>query len=189
VPENRPRTRDLESGVGSLLEDAPRERLRAYTREVHRELPKLPPLSREADASWRERVEASLLQSLHIVDFRGQYDRIYDECAEFDHPSTPGLQVFVHLGGSPVRVTLDGCPERNLDEDLRLYRIAVLAFAEALVVSNLASSHPRLAPLQQALQTIGTLRKLERDGRLVVGEMADGATIDVASEDERSETL
>jgi hypothetical protein len=174
--------------VGSLLEDAPRERLRSYTREVNRELPKLPRLSREADASWRERVESSLPQSLHIVDFQGLYDKIYDQYAEFDHPSTLGLQVFVHLDGSPVRVTVDGSPERNLVEDLRPYWISVLAFAEALVVSNLASGHPRIQPLQQTLQTIGTIRTLERDGRLVVSETADGTTIDVALEDEGATT-
>jgi hypothetical protein len=179
--------RSRERGV-PLLEDAPRERLRAYTREVNRELPKLPRLSREADASWRERVESSLPESLHIVDFQGLYDQIYDQYAEFDHPSTLGLQVFVHLGGSPVSATVDGRPERNLVEDLRPYWIAVFAFSEALVVCNLASGRPRLQPLQQTLQTIGTMRNLERDGRLVVTETADGTTIGVAFEDERTET-
>jgi hypothetical protein len=126
--------RARERGV-PFLADGPRERLRAYTREVNREMPKLPRLSREADAAWRERV-ASLPDSLHIVDFEGLYDQIYDQYAEFDHPSTLGLQVFVHLGGSPVRATVDGQPERNLVEDLRPYWIAVFAFAEALVVST-----------------------------------------------------
>ena len=123
-----------------------------------------------------------------MADFQGLHDKIYDQYAEFDHPSTLGLQVFVHFDGSPVRVTPDGCPERNLIEDLRPYWISVLAFAEALVVSNLASGHPRLQPLRQTLQTIGTIRKLERDGRLVVTETADGTTIDVALEDEGTKT-
>lgn len=174
--------------VGSLLEDGARERLHAYTRRVNRELPKLPRLSREADASWCERIEASLPESLHIVDFQGLYNKIYDQYAEFDHPSTLGLQVFVHLDGTPVKATLDGQPERNLVEDLRPYWIAVLAFAKALVVSNLASGHPRLQPLQETLQTIGTIRNLERDGRLVVTETSAGTTIDVAFEDEGVET-
>lgn len=176
--------RSRERGV-PLLADGPRERLRAYTREVNREMPKLPRLSREADAAWRERV-ASLPDSLHIVDFEGLYDQIYDQYAEFDHPSTLGLQPFVHLGGSPVTATVDGQPERNLVEDLRPYWIAVFAFAEALVVSNLASGHPRLGPLQETLQTIGTMRNLERDGRLVVAETADGTSIGIAVEDQRS---
>ncbi len=172
-----------------LLEDAARESLSAYTREVNQEMPKLPRLSREADACWRERVELSLPESLQIVDFQGLYDQIYDQYAEFDHPSTLGLQVFVHLEGSPVTDTVDGRPERNLSEDLRPYWIAVFAFAEALVVSNLASGRPRLQPLQQALQTIGTLRNLERDGRLLVTETANGTTIAVATEDADTETL
>jgi hypothetical protein len=124
----------------------------------------------------------------HIVDFQGLYDQIYDQYAEFDHPSMLGLQVFVHIGGSPMSATVDGRPERNLVEDLRPYWIAVFAFAEALVVSNLASGYPRLQPLQQALQTIGTMRTSERDGRLVVTESADETSIGVAFEDEGDET-
>lgn len=179
--------RSRERGV-PLVEDAGRERLSAYTRDVNRELPKLPRLSREADAAWRERVESSLPESLRIVDFQQLYADIYDQYAEFDHPSTLGLQVFVHLGGDPVRATVDGQPERNLVEDLRPYRIAMFAFAEALVVSNLAMGYPRLQPLEQTLQTIGTMRNLERDGRLVVTETANGTTIGVAVEDEVAET-
>jgi hypothetical protein len=166
-----------------LLEDAPRERMRIYTRDVNHEMPRLPRLSREADASWRERVEVSLPESLQIVDFQGLYHDIYDQYAEFDHPSTLGLQGFVHLAGSPVIATVDGTPERNLVEDLRPYWIAVFAFAEALVVSNLATGRPRLQALEQTLQLIGTMRNLERDGRLVVTETAHGTTIGLLAED------
>jgi hypothetical protein len=166
-----------------LLETAARARLSAYTRAINREMPKLPRLSREADAAWGERGGSSLPQSLHIVDFQGLYDQIYDQYAEFDHPSTLGLQVFIHLGGSPASATIDGQPERNLVEDLRPYWIAMFAFAEVLVVSHLASGHPRLQSLQDTLQTIGTMRNLEREGRLVVTQTTDGTTIGVAGED------
>lgn len=169
--------------TGALLEHAARERLRAYTREVNQELPKLPRLSREADASWRERTESSLPESLHIIDFQGLYNQIYDQYAEFDHPSTLGLQVFVHLGGSPGTATLDGEPERNIVDDLRPYWIALLAFSQALVVSTVGSGRPRLQPLQQTLQVVGTIRQLERSARLDITETAGGTTIDVALEE------
>ena len=159
--------RSQERGV-PLLEDAARERLKEYTRKVNTELPRLPRLSREADHAWQERIEATLPESLHIVDFQQLYEQIYDHYAEFDHPSTLGLQVFVHLGGDPVKATVDGHPERNLVEDMRPYWIGMFAFAEALVVSSLASGRPRFQPLQRALDTVGTMRNLEREGRLVV---------------------
>ena len=97
---------------------------------------------------WRERVRSSLPEPAHIVDFRRLYGDIYDHYAAYDHPTTLGLQVFVRLTGSPVVATVDGQPERSLDEDLRPYWIAGFAFAQALVVSNLASGRPRLQPLQ-----------------------------------------
>ena len=182
--DNRARERGA-----TLLDDAPRERMRTYTRQVNHEMPKLPRLSRESDASWQERVEMSLPQSLHIVDFQGLYHDIYDQYAEFDHPSTLGLQGFVHLVGSPVIATVDGRPERNLVDDLRPYWIAMFAFAEALIVSNLATGRPRLQALQQALQLIGTMRNLERDGRLVVTETADGTSIGLVGEDSSAAVL
>jgi len=175
--DNRSRKRGVQ-----LLDDAPRERLRTYTREVNHELPKLPRLSREADATWCERQRTALPEPLRILDLQGMYDQIYDQYAEFDHPSTLGLQVFVHHAGSPVRAAVDGEPERNLVEDLRPYRLAMFAFADMLIVSNLASGRPRLQPLQRTLDTIGALRTLEREGRLVVVETADGTTIGVADE-------
>jgi hypothetical protein len=159
---------------GRLIDDAQRARLSAYTRAVNRELPKLPRLSKEADEHWREKVETSLPASLHIVDFSQLYHDIYDQYAEFDHPTTLGLQTFVHLSSDPVRAIVDGQPERNPLEDLRPYWIAVFAFAEGLVVSNLASGHPRLQPLQRTLQTIGTMRNLEREGRISVIDSPGG---------------
>jgi hypothetical protein len=90
----------------------------------------------------------------------------------------------VHLADSPVVAEVDGRPEREPTADLRPYWIAMFALAEALVVSNLACGRPRLGPLQQALETIGTLRSLEREGRLVVTETADGVTIGVADPDD-----
>jgi hypothetical protein len=164
-------------GGDQLLDDATRARLSSYTREVNVELPRLPRLSREADESWVDQVETSLPESMHIIDFTGLYNNIYDQYAEYDHPSTLGLQVFVHLDGSPVRAIVDGRPVRDREEDLRPYRIAQFAFAEALVVSCVASGRPRQAPLSDKLELIGTLRNLEREGRLAVTESEAGTTI------------
>ena len=172
-------------GEAPLPGDAERERLRDYTRKVNQEMPSLPRRSAEADHDWRERVTASLPKSLHIVDSQRLYHDIYDYYAAYDHPTTTGLQVFVHLAGSPVVAAVDGQPERNLEEDVRPYWIAVFAFAEALVVSHLASRRPRLQPLQQTLEAIGTMRTFERDGRLAVTEAEDGTiSIGLAGEDE-----
>jgi hypothetical protein len=65
----------------------------------------------EADEHWRERVRALLPESLHIIDLQELYDLIYDNYAAFDHPTTLGLQVFVHLADVPVVATVDGVPE------------------------------------------------------------------------------
>jgi hypothetical protein len=54
----------------------------------------------------------------------------------------------------------------------------VFAFAEALVVSNLASGRPGLQSLQRALERIGTMRQLERDGRLAV-TLTEGGTFSI----------
>lgn len=164
-----------ERGDAPLLGERECERLRAFTRDVTQEMPRLPRRSSEADSYWRERVSSSLPDNLHIVDFQRLYSDIYDHYAAYDHPTTLGLQVFVHLADNPVVAEVDGRPERSLEEDLRPYWIAVFAFAEALVVSNLATGRPRLQPLQRALETIGTMRLLEREGRLAITTTEEGA--------------
>lgn len=173
-----------ERGAPPLVEDAMRDRVRAYTREVTHEMPKLPRRSREADAHWVERVRSSLPESLHIVHFERLYQDVYDHFSAADHPTTLGLQVFVHLAGER-RVTVDGKPERNLTEDLRPYWLAVFAFAEALAVSHLASGRPRLQALSKTLELIGTMRQLEEEGRLEVAETEEGTlTIGVTDKDD-----
>ena len=54
----------------------------------------------------------------------------------------------------------------------------MFAFAEALIVSSLASGQPHLQNLSPALETIGTMRNLEHEGRLSVA-VADDGTISV----------
>jgi hypothetical protein len=175
-------------GGGALIEDAQRERLSAFTDAIDHELPGLRERSSKADAYWVAQARSRLPKSLHIVDLQRLYRDVYDHYSAYDHPTTTGLQVWVHLAGSPVVATVDGEPERNLVEDLRPYWIAVFAFAEALVVSNLASGRPRVQCLSQALETIGTMRELEREGRLTLTAMDDGTvSIGVAGDYEGAE--
>jgi hypothetical protein len=157
----------------------------AYTRQVNEEMPKLPRRSREADEHWRDQARALLPESLwDLVDFQRWYRDVYDHYAASDHPATLGLELFVHLAGAPWIATVDGEPERDLTEDLRPYWIAAFAFADALLVSHLASGRPRLQPLRQALEVIGTIRTLERDGRLSVTVRDDGSfSIGIADAD------
>jgi hypothetical protein len=182
--------RRRERGEEPLIEDVLRERLSAYTREVNEEMPKLPRRSREADEHWRDQARALLPESLGgLVDFRRWYRDVYDHYAASDHPATLGLELFVHLDGNPVVATVDGEPERNLEDDLRPYWIAAFAFADALLVSHLASGRPRLQPLRQALEQIGTIRNLARAGRLSVTAMDDGSfSIGLADADEGTGT-
>jgi hypothetical protein len=121
-------------------------------REHQGDLPGLPRLSKEADDSWRERVEARLPETLHIPKFEELYTEIYDQFATFDHPNTLGLQVFVHTEGDPVVATGDGEPERDRN-----------------------------------LGTIGTMRELERAGRLAVTVGEDG-TVNIGVADDETES-
>ena len=181
------RDRDFRHRGDTLLDEDKRQRLRAYVREHQGDLPGLPRLSKEADDSWRERVEARLPETLHIPKFEELYTEIYDQFATFDHPSTLGLQVFVHTKGDPVVATVDGEPERDRETDVRPYWFGVFAFAEALVVSHLASGRPRLQSLQRNLATIGTMRRLERAGRLAVTVGEDG-TVNIGVADDETES-
>jgi hypothetical protein len=142
-------------------------RYQEYTRAHSHDMPKLPRRSDEADASWVERVE-STAPTIQLPEFRELYDRVYDYYAEYDHPSTAGLGLFVHRDVDEQIVVVDGKPERDLSEDLRPYWLAVFALADALVVSSLASGHPRVGALRGALEIIGSVRLANRDGRLRV---------------------
>ena len=55
-------------------------------------------------------------------------------------------------------------------------------------MSNLASGRPRLQRPDRALETIGTMRELERDGRLAVEETANGVTIGLGAGEESADS-
>jgi hypothetical protein len=176
--------RSRSRGEGGLLGDGERVDLSASVGQAEQRMPKLRQRSVDATAEWRERVSSALPEELHIVDFERMYHDVYDHYATYDHPTTTGLQVFVHLSGDPAVATVDGDPEHDRETDLRPYWIAVFAFAQALVVSSSASGRPRPRSLKRALATIGTMRELERAGRLLVSVSDDGAVnIGVADDD------
>ena len=178
--------RSRSRGEGALLGDAERTRLGAFIERVEPKMPGLRARSVKATADWRERVSA-LPEELRILDFKRMYHDVYDHYSAYDHPTTTGLQVFVHLAGQPVVATVDGEPERERGADLRPYWIAVFAFAQALIVSHVASSRPRLQSLKPALGTIGSMRELERVGRLAVTVGEDGTVSITTADDEDTE--
>jgi hypothetical protein len=166
--------RAVERGEDALLDVNVRAQFEAKVASG----PKMPDLwqrAEQADASWSERVKTNAPASIQITDFRGLYNKVYANYSEYDHPSTIGLGIFVHRDVDGQVVIVDGQPERDLESDLRPYWLAVFAFADALVVSSLASSKPGLAQLRRALETIGTLRMADREGRLRV-TTSDGLT-------------
>jgi hypothetical protein len=175
--------RSRSRGDGALLGDAERARLNAFIERVELKMPGLWPRSVKAEADWRERVSV-LPEELHILDFKRMYHDIYDHYSAYDHPTTTGLQAFVHVADHPVVATVDGEQEREREADLRPYWIAVFAFAQALIVSHVASRRPRLQSLKRALGTIGKVRELERAGRLVVTVGEDGTVHITAADDE-----
>jgi hypothetical protein len=174
--------RSRSRGDGALLGDAERARLSAFIERVEPKMPGLRARSVKAEADWQQRVSA-LPEELRILDFKRMYLDIYDHYSAYDHPTTTGLQVFVHLAGRPVVTTVDGEPERERGADLRPYWIAVFAFAQALIVSHVASGRPRLRSLKRALGTIGSMRELERAGRLAVTVGEDG-TVNITTADD-----
>ena len=53
------------------------------------------------------------------------YYLVYDGFANLDHPSTVGLQTFVHLDSHSPLTWVDGEPERDLEADQRPYWLAL----------------------------------------------------------------
>lgn len=167
----RARIVDLEGGDDGLGDDGlPPKLSRRLSNSL--KMPNLWRCSREADEAWHGRIASSLPAELAFVSFSELYSDVYDYYAASDHATTLGLQNFVHLPGSPV-VEVDGAPERDLRKDLSPYWMGVFAFAEALLISELATGHPRRGPLRQALERIGTMRLAEREGRLKITSDGD----------------
>ena len=176
--------RAIQRGEDALLTDEVRAKYAEFTRTQPVGMPNLYDRSTEADESWRGGIATALPPSLDVLGFGDLYNKVYGGYAEYDHPSTLGLGVFMHRDVNEQIVTIDGQQEHDPVEDLQPYWMAAWAFADALLVSSLTSTRPRREPLRRALECVGTIRIAERDGRLRVTTTGGRVTIGI----DRSET-
>jgi hypothetical protein len=160
--------RATQRGEDALLTDEVRARYKEYIRTHPDPMPNLYERAKEADESFQGEIVAALPESLQVLGFVDLYNKVYGAYSEYDHPSTIGLGVFMHRDVNEPIVAIDGHQEHDPVEDLGPYWMAALAFADALLVSSLRSTHPHREPLRRALEIVGIIRMTQRDGRLRV---------------------
>jgi hypothetical protein len=85
-----------------------------------------------------------------------------------------GTRAVKCLGGQGRR------PARDPSSDLHRYWLTTFVSAEALVVCSVPWRCPRLGAPRKTIETIGTLRNLERERRLAITETTGRVTIGVA---------
>jgi hypothetical protein len=175
--------RAIQRGEDALLTDEVRTKYEEYTRTQPQGMPNLYERSTQADESLRGDIATALPPSLDVLSFADFYNKVYGGYADYDHPSTLGLGVFMHRDVNEQIVTIDGQQEHNPVEDLQPYWMAAWAFAEALLVSSLTSTRPRREPLRRALEIVGTIRIAQRDGRLGVTTTGDRVSISIDRSD------
>jgi hypothetical protein len=124
----------IKRGEGALLTDEVRTKYEEYNRAHPDEMPNLYQRSKEADESFRGDIAEALPESLQVLGFADLYNKVYSGYADYDHPSTLGLTVFMHRDVDEQVVTIDGQQEHDPVEDLRPYWMAAFAFADALLV-------------------------------------------------------
>jgi hypothetical protein len=171
--------RATQRGEDALLTDETRALYEEYNRSHPDGMPNLYERAKEADESFRGEIAAALPESLQVLGFVDLYNKIYSGYAEYDHPSTLGLGVFMHRDVDAQVVTIDGQQENEPVEDLRPYWMAAFAFADALLVSSLQSTRPLREPLRRALELVGTIRLAQHDGQLRVATMGGRVTIGI----------
>lgn len=158
-----------------LVSDEFRAHMRAYVRTHPHQMPGLPKLAEQADASWSKLAAEALPAGMAIPAFAELYRDVYDGFAALDHANTVGLQWLVHRRDEPrIVLTVDGDPQRELESDLRPYWLAMWAFAMTLQVSSLHSGRPQRSSLHRTLRIIGGLREHERLGRLEIQPIEGG---------------
>lgn len=170
--------RATQRGDDAILTNEVRARYEEYTSTHGRGMPNLYDRSTEADESWEGEIATALPQSLRVPGFVAIYNKVYDGYAAYDHPSTLGLGVFMHRDVTEEIVTIDDRQEPG-PEALEPYWMAAWALAEALLVSSLASMRPRREPLRRALQTVGSIRMAQREGRLRITTTGGRVTIGI----------
>jgi hypothetical protein len=167
-----------------LLEPDLLKRYRRYLERHPTGTGKLPAMSRAVDAAWLERVRAIAPEPIQLPSMTDYYYWVYDGFANMDHPSTVGLQTFVHLDPSSPVAWVDGEPERDLATDQQPYWLALWVMCWVLLVASLAQGRPRLSEIKDAIRRARALREYDRHGLLVVREGPTGMTLDVAPDAE-----
>jgi hypothetical protein len=172
--------RATQRGEDALLTDEVRARYEEYNRTHPHGMPNIYDRATKADESWRGEIATALPPSLQVFGFVDLYNKVYSGYADYDHPSTLGLGVFMHRDVNEQIVTIDGNQEHDpAEDDLQPYWMAAWAFADALLVSSLKSTRPLREPLRQVLELVGTIRIAQRDGRLRVSTTERRVTIGI----------
>lgn len=155
------------------------ERYEAY-RELHPQgTGRLPAMAQAVDAAWLEKVRAAAPAPLQMPSMDEYYHLVYDGFANMDHPSTIGLQTFVHLDPRSPAAWVDGEPERDLHEDQRPYWLALWVTCWVLLVASLSQGRPRLSEVQDVMRRARALREYDRHDLLLVTEGPEGMHVDV----------
>src|SRR3954467_5288692 len=74
---------------------------------------------------------AALPESLQVLGFADVYNKVYSGYADYGHPCTLGLGVFMHRDVNEQVVTIDGQQEHDPVEALRPYWMAAPGFPHA----------------------------------------------------------
>lgn len=153
---------------------------RAYVAEHGRGTDNLNEMAKEVDGTWLERVRAAAPEPLQMPSMDEYYAFVYDQFANLDHPSTVGLQSYVHLDPNSPAAWVDGEPERDREMDQRPYWLALWIMSWVLLVSSVSQGRPALIQLQETIRQARGLREFDRHGLLVVTEDDNGVAVGLA---------
>lgn len=150
---------------------------RGYIADHREGTGRLHEMAKDVDDSWLDRVRAAAPAPLQMPSMDEYYAFVYDQFANLDHPSTVGLQSYVHLDADSPAAWVDGVPEADRDMDQRPYWLALWIMCWALLVASVSQSRPALSQLQETIGQARRLREFDRHGLLVVTESDDGVTV------------
>lgn len=152
----------------------------AYVAVHRRGTGKLFAMAKSVDEAWLERVRAAAPEPLQMPAMDEYYAFVYDQFANLDHPSTVGLQSYVHLDPHGSAAWVDGEPERDRDMDQRPYWLGLWIMCWVLLVASISHGRPVLTPLRETIRQARALREFDRHGLLVVTQTVDGLRVDLA---------
>lgn len=100
--------RATQRGEDALLTDEVRAKFEEHNRIHPHGMPDLYDRASQADESFRAEIAVALPPSLEVLGFVDLYNKVYSGYADYDHPSTPGLGVFMHRDVNEQVVTSTG---------------------------------------------------------------------------------